>query len=121
MVRSLHISDLRLAQQLNVEKKEVEELLIGLILEGKVEGKIDQVAQRLEITRQRVFVSCYASPFLNYCISSQSLARRRYAALDKWTSALDNLNGAIAGKGAGNASDARGDFERLGAMGALMM
>lgn len=92
-----------LAKQLNVEKKEVEELLIGLILEGKVEGKIDQVAQRLEITRH------------------QSLARRRYAALDKWTSALDNLNGAIAGKGAGNASDARGDFERLGVMGALMM
>jgi COP9 signalosome complex subunit 2 len=37
---------------LNVDKHEVEELLIGLILEGKVEGKIDQVAQRLEITKQ---------------------------------------------------------------------
>ena len=35
----------------------MEELLIGLILEGKVEGKIDQVAQRLEITRQWAFVS----------------------------------------------------------------
>ncbi|KAG9095448.1 hypothetical protein FRC07_011098 [Ceratobasidium sp. 392] len=92
-----------LAKQLNVEKSEVEELLIGLILEGKVEGKIGQVTQRLEITKQ------------------QPLARRRYAALDKWTGALESLNGAIAGKGAGNSSDARGEFERMGAMGALMM
>jgi COP9 signalosome complex subunit 2 len=36
-------------QQLNVELQEVEELLIGLILEGKVEGKIDQVGMRLEL------------------------------------------------------------------------
>lgn len=36
-------------QQLNVENEEVEELLIGLILEGKVEGRIDQVAMRLEL------------------------------------------------------------------------
>ncbi|KAG8722428.1 hypothetical protein FRC08_002409 [Ceratobasidium sp. 394] len=92
-----------LAKQLNVDKHKVEELLIGLILEGKVEGKIDQVAQRLEITKQ------------------QQLAHRRYAALDKWTGALENLNSAIAGKDAGNSSDARGEFERMGAMGALMM
>jgi len=36
-----------LAQQLNVAKDEVEELLIGLILDGKVEGRIDQVTMRL--------------------------------------------------------------------------
>jgi COP9 signalosome complex subunit 2 len=41
-------------QQLNVDKDEVEELLIGLILEGKVEGRIDQVAMRLELDRQSV-------------------------------------------------------------------
>ncbi|CAE6432589.1 unnamed protein product [Rhizoctonia solani] len=87
-----------LAKQLNVEKHEVEELLIGLILEGKVEGKIDQVAQRLEITK------------------TQPLARRRYAALDKWTGALENLNGAISGKVIGSAGDARGEFERMGAL-----
>ncbi|EUC60393.1 COP9 signalosome complex subunit 2 [Rhizoctonia solani AG-3 Rhs1AP] len=87
-----------LAKQLNVEKNEVEELLIGLILEGKVEGKIDQVAQRLEITK------------------TQPLARRRYAALDKWTGALENLNGAISGKVIGSAGDARGEFERMGAL-----
>ncbi|KAH7334200.1 PCI-domain-containing protein [Rhizoctonia solani] len=87
-----------LAKQLNVEKHEVEELLIGLILEGKVEGKIDQVAQRLEIT------------------NTQQLARRRYAALDKWTGALENLNGAISGKVIGGVGDVRGEFERIGTL-----
>lgn len=43
-----------LSKQLNVGKPEVEEILIGLILEGKVEGRIDQVAQRLELDRQCV-------------------------------------------------------------------
>jgi COP9 signalosome complex subunit 2 len=40
-----------LAKQLNVDKAEVEELLIGLILEGKVEGRIDQVNMRLELAK----------------------------------------------------------------------
>jgi COP9 signalosome complex subunit 2 len=39
-----------------VEIEEVEELLIGLILEGKVEGRIDQVGMRLELDRKSVFV-----------------------------------------------------------------
>lgn len=41
-------------QQLNVDMNEVEELLIGLILEGKVEGRIDQVGMRLELDRKYV-------------------------------------------------------------------
>ena len=39
-------------QQLNVDTDEVEELLIGLILEGRIEGRIDQVAMRLELEPQ---------------------------------------------------------------------
>lgn len=45
-----------LAQQLNVDKDEVEELLIGLILDGKVEGRIDQVTMRLELDKQFVLM-----------------------------------------------------------------
>jgi COP9 signalosome complex subunit 2 len=37
---------------LNVAIAEVEELLIGLILEGKVDGRIDQVGMRLELDRK---------------------------------------------------------------------
>jgi len=69
-----------LAKQLNVDKDEVEDLLIGLILEGKVEGKIDQVAMRLELN------------------SKQSLERKRYAALEKWTVALESVHNSVIGK-----------------------
>ncbi|CAK5264398.1 unnamed protein product [Mycena citricolor] len=69
-----------LAKQLNVDITEVEELLIGLILEGKVEGRIDQVGMRLELDRK------------------QSLEKKRYAALNKWTEALENVHTAVVGK-----------------------
>jgi hypothetical protein len=44
-----------LLKQLNVDANEVEELLIDLILEGKIDGKIDQVNMRLELDKQCVF------------------------------------------------------------------
>jgi len=69
-----------LAKQLNVEIEEVEELLIGLILEGKVEGRIDQVGMRLELDRK------------------QSLEKKRYAALSKWADALESVHGAVVNK-----------------------
>ncbi|TFK77522.1 PCI-domain-containing protein [Pluteus cervinus] len=73
-----------LARQLNVATEEVEELLIGLILEGKVEGRIDQVGMRLELD------------------SKQSLEKKRYAALKKWTEALESVHGVVVGKTASN-------------------
>jgi len=77
-----------LAQQLNVDKDEVEELLVGLILEGKVEGRIDQVSMRLELDRH------------------QSLEKQRYAALEKWTEALEGVHAAVVNK---NPSGGKGD------------
>ncbi|KAJ4485630.1 PCI domain-containing protein [Lentinula aciculospora] len=69
-----------LAKQLNLEIQEVEDLLIGLILEGKVEGRIDQVGMRLELDRK------------------QSLEKKRYATLQKWTENLEAVHGAVVGK-----------------------
>jgi len=69
-----------LAKQVNVDKDEVEELLIGLILEGKVEGRIDQVNMRLELDRK------------------QTLEKKRYAALERWTDALESVHGAVSAK-----------------------
>jgi hypothetical protein len=43
---------LTMLKQLNVDANEVEELLIDLILEGKIDGKIDQVNMRLELDKQ---------------------------------------------------------------------
>lgn len=50
-----------LAKQLNVGTDEVEELLIELILDGKVEGRIDQVAMRLELDQKCVVPQCAPS------------------------------------------------------------
>ncbi|KAN0100255.1 PCI domain containing protein [Tylopilus felleus] len=77
-----------LAKQLNVEIAEVEELLVGLILEGKVDGRIDQVGMRLELDR------------------TQALEKKRYAALHSWTKALEGVHAAVVAKTAGRgASD----------------
>ncbi|KAH7107000.1 PCI-domain-containing protein [Auriculariales sp. MPI-PUGE-AT-0066] len=70
-----------LAQQLNVDKDEVEELLVGLILEGRVEGRIDQTTMRLELADRH-----------------QSLEKRRYAALEQWVDALESVHGTVMGK-----------------------
>lgn len=85
-----------LARQLNVEKDEVEELLIELILEGKVEGKIDQVAMRLELDRK------------------QTLEKRRYGALDKWTEALESTHSAVIGKNTPSMARAMEYSEHMG-------
>ena len=55
---------LTILKQLNVDANEVEELLIDLILEGKIDGKIDQVNMRLELDKQ------YAPPWQLHRISS---------------------------------------------------
>ncbi|KZV69731.1 PCI-domain-containing protein [Peniophora sp. CONT] len=82
-----------LAKQLNVGTDEVEELLIELILDGKVEGRIDQVAMRLELDQK------------------QSLERKRYNALDSWTGALENVHAAVVGKNSGNVGGGRGAMD----------
>jgi DNA-binding TFAR19-related protein (PDSD5 family) len=50
-------------KQLNVDANEVEELLIDLILEGKIDGKIDQVNMRLELDKQCALFSV-AAPYI---------------------------------------------------------
>ncbi|KAG8834788.1 hypothetical protein FRC17_007105 [Serendipita sp. 399] len=84
---------LTFTQQLNIGKPEVEEILIGLILEGKVEGRIDQVAQRLELDRHQI------------------LEKRRYQALDQWTTTLEGIHGAVVNKTAGRGGGGPEGFE----------
>jgi hypothetical protein len=43
-------------QQLNIETQDVEEILIELILDGKVKGKIDQQNGRIELERSLVLL-----------------------------------------------------------------
>jgi len=60
-----------------------------------VEGRIDQVGMRLELDR------------------GQSLEKKRYAALSKWTEALESVHSAVVGKTA--TANARNDPSMLGA------
>ncbi|KZO89689.1 PCI-domain-containing protein [Calocera viscosa TUFC12733] len=62
-----------LAKQLNVDNAEVEELCIGLILDGKVQGRIDQVAQIVELERHK------------------GTDARRYNALDAWAGGMQKI------------------------------
>ena len=65
---------LTMVKQLNVDANEVEKLLIDLILEGKIDGKIDQVNMRLELDKQ-------CAPFLGGCtaylLTSQQAKSRK--------------------------------------------
>lgn len=44
----------RKIQQLNIPEQDVEDLLVRLILDNKISGRIDQINHRLELSRQYV-------------------------------------------------------------------
>lgn len=70
-------------QQLKIPSSDVEDILVALILDDKIQGKIDQVAQRLDLDRHK------------------ALETRRYNSLDKWTSQLTALQGSMLTKSIG--------------------
>ncbi|KAJ9100487.1 hypothetical protein QFC21_003526 [Naganishia friedmannii] len=69
-------------QQLHIEKEEVEEILIELILDGKIKGKVDQLNGRVELER---FDNKQAD---------------RYNAMTAWSSKLQSISTQIVHKGA---------------------
>ncbi|KAJ3039363.1 COP9 signalosome complex subunit 2 [Rhizophlyctis rosea] len=60
------------SKELNIAEPEVEELVVSLILDNKIDGKIDQVNQRIEL-------------------HSQSTDTLHYNALDKWSKNVGSL------------------------------
>uniref|UniRef100_A0A1D1YX05 COP9 signalosome complex subunit 2 n=1 Tax=Anthurium amnicola TaxID=1678845 RepID=A0A1D1YX05_9ARAE len=60
------------SKQLNIPAQDVEDLLVGLVLDNKIVGRIDQVNQRLELYRQ-------------------SSDTQRYNAIGKWSNNVSNL------------------------------
>jgi COP9 signalosome complex subunit 2 len=66
-----------LAQELNITPADVEDLMISLILDSKIRGRIDQVNQLLELD------------------ISQGSSFAKYAAVDKWSRNLGVLNGTV--------------------------
>ncbi|KAI8064168.1 PCI domain-containing protein [Gongronella butleri] len=68
-----------IAKKLNITPVNVEEILVSLILDGKILGKIDQVHSRLEIDQ----------------VSTDSI---RYEVLNKWSGTVTNLCRTVVGK-----------------------
>jgi len=66
-----------LAMELNIQPKEVEDLMVGLILDSKIRGKIDQVNQLLELE------------------AGKSTAWAKYRAVDKWAGQLQSLHSTV--------------------------
>ncbi|GAA5874909.1 hypothetical protein JCM3774_006568 [Rhodotorula dairenensis] len=71
-----------LARQLGIPDAEVEEIVVALILDEKISGRIDQVTGRLELDRHT------------------AVETRRYQALDRWTSQLNSLHSQLLSKAA---------------------
>ncbi|KAG0661988.1 hypothetical protein C6P46_003693 [Rhodotorula mucilaginosa] len=71
-----------LARQLGIPDAQVEEIVVALILDEKISGRIDQVTGRLELDRHT------------------AVETRRYQALDRWTSQLNSLHTQLLSKSA---------------------
>eukprot|EP00958_Prasinococcus_capsulatus_P011563 scaffold1146_cov399-Prasinococcus_capsulatus_cf.AAC.52 len=69
-----------IANGLNIPEGDVEALLVGLILDNKISGHIDQVNQLLEL-------------------GDRSVGNRKYAAVDKWAAQLASLNSSLVSAG----------------------
>ena len=61
-----------IATELNIPPHEVEPLLVALILDGQIDGHIDQLSQLL-------------------LLNKEATATKKYDALDKWSSQLGAL------------------------------
>jgi len=61
-----------ISQELNVPEKDVEQLLVSLILDNRVQGHIDQVNKLLEC-------------------GDRSKGMRKYQAIDKWNTQLKSI------------------------------
>ncbi|BGP31061.1 hypothetical protein JCM10296v2_002825 [Rhodotorula toruloides] len=79
-----------LARQLGIPNEQVEEIVVSLILDEKVQGRIDQVSGRLDLDRHT------------------ALETRRYQSLDRWTSQLVSIQNQLLSKAAQAGSNRNG-------------
>lgn len=122
-----------LAQQLNIATHEVEELIMTLILDGRISGRIDQVQQRLELDRgghKAIAAAASASlqsdggmntGELTPSKFAGTLVDRRYAAMHKWADEISKLIGLIEDKHGVSTSQSVGPSSSPSAMGRLAM
>jgi COP9 signalosome complex subunit 2 len=69
-----------ISSELNITSKDVEDLMVGLILDNKIRGRIDQVHQLLELE------------------TSKSTAFWKYRSVDKWATQIGTLQSTLFNK-----------------------
>ncbi|TNY18202.1 PCI-domain-containing protein [Rhodotorula diobovata] len=79
-----------LARQLGISDEQVEEIVVSLILDDKIQGRIDQVTGRLDLDKHT------------------AVETRRYQALDRWTSQLTTLHSQLIAKASSVGQDRNG-------------
>ncbi|GAA6050027.1 hypothetical protein JCM3770_001922 [Rhodotorula araucariae] len=79
-----------LARQLGISNEQVEEIIVALILDEKIQGRIDQVTGRLDLDKHA------------------AVETRRYQALDRWTSQLTALHSQLLSKASHAGQDRAG-------------
>lgn len=93
-------------QQLNIEVAEVEDLLVGLILDGKVKGRIDQIKGLVELDKLCVCVVDYVkerqTDFRSFV--SQSELADRHKGLQSWSRVLASIQRSVVDKSAQRSS-----------------
>lgn len=112
-----------LGQQLNITTHEVEELIMTLILDGRIAGRIDQVQQRLELDRggQKAIAAAALqsgggmnSGEAPSTMALGTLVDRRYAAMHKWADEISKLIGLIEDKHGNSTSQSVGPSSTMG-------
>ena len=93
---------LLLHQELNVPEKDVEQLLVSLILDNRIDGHIDQVNRLLERGDRYVLSSPVSSndaekvrehnvKLVTHPTPCRSKGMKKYTAIDKWNTQLKSL------------------------------
>lgn len=90
-------------QELNVPEKDVEQLLVSLILDNRIDGHIDQVNRLLERGDRLLLIIFTRHLSQNPCgylilmtksvfiLQCRSKGMKKYTAIDKWNSQLKSL------------------------------
>ncbi|GAA5936027.1 hypothetical protein JCM3775_003559 [Rhodotorula graminis] len=86
-----------LARQLGISDEQVEEIIVALILDDRIAGRIDQVTGRLDLDKHT------------------AVETRRYQALDSWTAQLTALHTQLINKASQAGQDRSGPGGSVGA------
>lgn len=96
--------DMASMQELNVPEKDVEQLLVSLILDNRIDGHIDQVNRLLERGDRLSFIFFHLYTillrplfcateiyFCHHALLNRSKGMKKYTAIDKWNTQLRSL------------------------------